>query len=194
MLHEPSHHGGIPEGEDSRDSKPVGWSDLPGSLRRALSSVQKDQWDELMVTHCPSDLQKDATTLVSLFIRVWEKSRAAEDRRVDRLPGTEREKYRDDFVATLKQMASLTITLGIRAKLFGELQSEKALLTHFAQDVWQKTWTKAMARSVTEESCQSGAAPQPRGFLRNYGNPPFVRPNPEGGPKKAPSPAPAQAV
>lgn len=142
------------------DVKPVAWSELPDRLRRALSSLPKDEWENVAVNICPSELLMDATALIAAFARVWEKSKAAEDYRVDRLPGDEREKFHAEFRQGLKAIAGTTIRLGVRAKLYGELQLAKELLTAYAQDMWQTTWTKAMARSA-HAGTPPGQAPRP---------------------------------
>lgn len=142
------------------EPKPVSWTELPENLRRALSSLPMHEWGSVVVSICPSELMMDAADLVAAFARVWEKSKAAEDFRIDRLPGDEREKFRKEFEEKLKGIAAITIRLGVRSRLYGELQLMKELLTRYAQDVWQSSWTKAMSRSVHENGA-SVHSPRP---------------------------------
>lgn len=152
------------------DPRPFQWGDLPETLRAALAAVPREQWKHVGVTICPSELQSDATALLAVFGRVWEKSRAAEDFRKDRLSGDERDKFRKDFVQALKQIAGTTIRLGIRSKLYGELQLEKDLLKRCDQETWDTTWTKAMTKSAVHgtsvEEDSSVRQPKPPGRPR----------------------------
>ena len=182
MLHEPHH----PEGVGAeKDNKPVGWIELPERLRMTLSSMPKDRWTDVLVSVCPSEILRDATALIGLFTRAWEKSRAAEDFVIGRVSGKERDQYRDQFTETLRQIAGLAITLGARAKVFGELQSERVLLIRYAQEVWQKTWTKAMARAVSGEPTDPHGPGYPRTAPARDSKPPQPRP-PVQGSKKIP--------
>ena len=156
MSEETKDHGRTPAAP--REVKPVEWGELPDNVRRALSSLPMDEWSNVMVTICPSELMLDATAIVSMFVRVWEKSRAAEDFRVDRLTVDEREKFRQEFAQALQVIAGTTIRLGVRAKLYGELQLEKALLTCYAKEVWESTWTKAMTRAFHSNGAPANPA------------------------------------
>lgn len=170
-THEPC-PGSTLEAEDNKTPRPCSWGDLPESLRCALSTVPKDQWTEVIVTVCPSELVKDATEMVSTFAQIWQKSRHAEDFRNNPLTGEERGQFKKDLQKILRNLAELTIKLGVRARVFGELQRAKALLLFYAQDIWQGTWRKSMAPKVTK--------------------PPIAPPRHEG-PKKAAAP-PAVAI
>jgi len=194
MLHEANHPDDRGAGDLARESKPVGWGDLPDGMRRTLSSIPMSEWQNVMVTVCPSELMMDATALVATFARVWEKSRAAEDFRVDRLTGDERERYRKEFEQGLKLIAGTTIALGVRARLYGELQWEKSLLSCYAQEAWQSSWTKAMARSAHSDgaAAKGEMAPNPKPKPASHSQKPRSEP-----PKPAPflrAPMPAQAV
>lgn len=191
MMSPEANHPAVSPADGAAPPKAVQWSDLPENLRLGLSSIPVDRWSDVIVTICQSDLMKDATSLVAAFVRVWEKSRRAEDFIVDRVTGPEREQFRDSFCNALRQIAEVTVTLGGRARLVEELQKDRKLFARHAQAAWQKVWTKAMARQVTS----SGQAPvQSRGVQRGpKSGSPGLRPEPA---KRAlPSPSPEkQAV
>jgi hypothetical protein len=142
------------------ESKPFQWSDLPTAVRTALASIPRDQWKHVGVTICPTELQSDATALLAVFVRVWDKSRAAEDFRKDRLSGDERDKFRKEFVQALKQIAGTTIKLGIRSKLYGDLQLEKDLLKRCDQETWDST-TKALTQATLHGTPAQEESPRP---------------------------------
>lgn len=184
-THEPCPGAAGDAGEKS--PRACSWGDLPEHLRGALSTISKDQWPEVIVTLCPSEIIKDATAMVATFARVWEKSRPAEDFRDHPLTGEERAQFRRDLKKALEDLAAITIKLGVRARLYGELQQARLLLLRYNQNCWQNTWKKSMARNVGAESAPrpatgAGAKPAP-----NPARPPRTPERPDGA-KKLPAP------
>jgi hypothetical protein len=134
---------------DSHDPKPVSWGDLPENVRHPLSSIPRELWGEVVVNFSQSDLLKDATELVAVFARVWDKSRAAEDFRDKPVTGDEREQFKKNFENALRLIAENIIQLGTRSRLIGELQRAQDLLSFRAPEEWQRKWTRKVARSAS---------------------------------------------
>lgn len=198
MIQE-NHHPADADHEAPGVPRAIAWADLPEKLRHKLSSLPREEWVGVTVTHWQSELMKDADDLVASFARVWEASKVAEDFREEPLSAEERGQFKKAFQKVLQDLAEMTIKLGVRARLYGDIQSRMKLLRFYAPDAWQKFWTKSMARSVSAEGERGAGHGRPNSAHPKSGKPGNAsEPARPAAPRKPtatlPAPAPAAAA
>lgn len=104
---------------------------LPRSVQQVLSWLPPQDYRLLETAVCHLPITRDMVGVVRFTDAVWTVARNAEHRTVDRITGSEMDRFRERLDNAVQELMALTCELAVRARLTEVQQRYKKLLRKF---------------------------------------------------------------